>query len=124
MTPSKKIKGVYFSFADTLDAQHPLFILANTINWHLFEAAFEPLCCSDNGRHGKPIHLMLGLLFLKHIRTISDERVVEQWAENNYDQYFCGETSFVLDATCEASEHVHFRNRISGKVVNSFCKRV
>ncbi len=33
---------------------------------------------------------------LKHLRNISDECVVEQWAENIYYQYFCSETSFVV----------------------------
>jgi len=55
---------------------------------------------------------MVGLLMLKHIRNISDESVVEQWSENNYYQYFCGETSFVCGVPCEASELVHFRHRI------------
>ena len=38
---------------------------------------------------------MVGLLMLKHIRNLSDESVVEQWSENNYFQYFTGETFFV-----------------------------
>lgn len=55
---------------------------------------------------------MVGLLILKHLRNISDESVVEQWSENIYYQYFCGETSFVCAEPCEASELVHFRKRI------------
>jgi len=49
---------------------------------------------------------------LKHIRNVSDESIVEQWAENCYYQHFCGEGSFVPGEPCEASELVHFRNRI------------
>jgi IS5 family transposase len=67
----------FFSFKSTLNPKHPLFILANIINWQLFEDAFEPLYCKDNGRPGKPIRLMVGLLMLKHIRNVSDESVVE-----------------------------------------------
>lgn len=37
---------------------------------------------------------------------------MEQWSENIYYQYFCGETSFVCAEPCEASELVHFRKRI------------
>jgi IS5 family transposase len=55
---------------------------------------------------------MVGLLILKHIRNVSDESVVEQWAENSYYQYFCGEKSFVPSVPCEATELFHFRNRI------------
>ena len=49
---------------------------------------------------------------LKHIRNISDESVVEQWSENCYYQYFSGEKVFACGEPCEASELVHFRNRI------------
>ena len=55
---------------------------------------------------------MVGLIMLKHIRNISDENVLEQWSENNYYQYFCGEQSFQCGAPCEAFELVHFRHRI------------
>jgi IS5 family transposase len=120
MIPKKKPQNqssLFFSFTDTLDQKHPLFVLANKIQWEVFEQAFEPLYCKDNGRPGKPIRLMTGLLMLKHIRNISDESVVEQWSENIYYQYFCGETAFVCGAPCEASELVHFRNRIGEKGV-------
>lgn len=104
--------GFFSSFDDTLSQKHPLYILANKVDWKSFEDAFKPLYCQDNGRPAKPIRLMVGLLMLKHIRNISDESVVEQWAENNYYQYFCGEKSFVPGVPCEASELVHFRKRI------------
>jgi IS5 family transposase len=104
--------GFFSSFEDLLNPKHPLFILANTVHWQVFEDAFLPLYCANNGRPAKPIRLMVGLLMLKHIRNISDESVVEQWAENSYYQYFCGETFFVPTVPCEATELVHFRNRI------------
>jgi IS5 family transposase len=40
------------------------------------------------------------------------ESVVEQWFENIYYQYFSGEKSYACGEPCEASELVHFRNRI------------
>jgi IS5 family transposase len=49
---------------------------------------------------------------LKYIRDLSDESVVEQWSENNYYQYFCGEQEFQPRVPCESSEPVHFRHRI------------
>ena len=55
---------------------------------------------------------MAGLLILKHLRNVSDESVVEQWAENIYYQYFCGNDIFECKQPCDASELVHFRNRI------------
>ena len=49
----------------------------------MFEEAFNPLYCEDNGRPCKPIRRMVGLLILKHVRNVSDESVVEQWQEKN-----------------------------------------
>lgn len=115
MIPKKKPTNqlsLFFDFDSTLDHRHPLYILANKVNWEMFEVAFLPLYCANNGRPAKPIRLMVGLLILKHIRNISDESVVEQWAENIYYQYFCGETSFVSGIPCQSSELVHFRHRI------------
>jgi IS5 family transposase len=97
---------------DTLNPKHPLFILANRVDWQLFEDTFTPLYCANNGRPAKPIRLMVGLLILKHIRDISDESVVEQWTENLYYQYFCGLQQFSTDPPCASSELVHFRKRI------------
>src|SRR5690554_2741511 len=115
MIPHKKSNNqfnLFSSLEDTLNQKHPLYILANKINWSIFEESFLPLYCQDNGRPAKPIRLMTGLLILKHLRNISDESVVEQWSENIYYQYFCGETVFIPSAPCEASQLVHFRNRI------------
>ena len=71
-----------------------------------------PLYCSNNGRPAHPIRLMCGLLILKHLRNVSDEMVVSQWSENAYYQYFCGGLEFIPKQPCDASELVHFRNRI------------
>jgi IS5 family transposase len=102
----------FFSLRDTLDQRHPLYILGEKINWKGFEESFSPLYCENNGRPGLPIRLMVGLLLIKHIRNISDESVVEQWSENVYYQHFCGSEEFNPKPPCEASELVHFRNRI------------
>ncbi len=83
MIPRKKNSsqlGFFFGFADTLNPKHPLYILANRVDWQQFEDAFLPLYSRDNGRPAKPIRLMVGLLMLKHIRNISDGSVVEQWS--------------------------------------------
>jgi transposase, IS5 family len=112
---SKKVNssqlGFYATFEEQLSHQHPLYILANQIQWQIFEQTFAKFY-SDEGRPAKPIRLMVSLLLLKHIRNLSDESVVEQWMENIYYQYFSGEKSYACGVPCEASELVHFRNRI------------
>lgn len=115
MLPRKKHgiqESIFTSFEDQLNSKNPLFMLANHIEWKKFEEAFAPLYADNVGRPAKPIRLMVGLLLLKHIRSVSDESVVEQWTENNYYQYFCGEQKFNPLPPCEASELVHFRKRI------------
>ena len=100
-----------------LNQSHPLYQLADKIDWEKFETAFQPLYCQDNGRPGKPIRLMCGMLILKHLRNLSDESLVEQWSENAYYQYFCGMQEFTPYAPCASSELVHFRQRIGEKGV-------
>jgi len=104
-------RGFYSTFEEQLSHRHPLYILAHKVQWNVFEKAFEKHY-SDEGRPAKPIRLMVSLVLLKHIRNLSDESVVEQWMENVYYQYFSGEKMYACGEPCEASELVHFRNRI------------
>lgn len=78
LSNTQKTSGLFNDLADMLNQNHPLYKLANKIDWGRFESAFEPLYCKNNGRPAKPIRLMCGLLILKHLRNISDESVVEQ----------------------------------------------
>ena len=112
---TSKQLSMFSSLEDMLSHEHPLFQLSNKINWECFENAFSPLYCSSNGRPAHPIRLMCGLLILKHLRNVSDEMVVFQWSENAYYQYFCGGLEFMPKQPCDASELVHFRNRIGEK---------
>lgn len=105
-------RSIFYDLSTMLDSKHPLYILANKIDWEQFEKAFSPLYSNYGGRPAKQIRLMVGLLILKHLRNLSDESVVEQWSENAYYQYFCGENTFVPGVPCKASELVHFRKRI------------
>ncbi len=118
----KNQSSFFFSLEDTLNQSHPIYILSNRIDWGFFEKEFSPLYCADNGRPAKPIRLMAGLLILKHIRNISDESVVEQWSENLYYQYFCGEQEFISREPCESSELVHFRKRIGESAIELILK--
>jgi IS5 family transposase len=103
-TEKKSQVSMFISLKDTLDQKHSLSILAERINWQQFEEAFSALYCVDNGRPALPIRLMVGLLILKHLRNISDESVVEQYSENVYYQYLCGQSEFVAHSPCQASE--------------------
>ena len=114
--------SLFWDLETMLDSKHPLFKLANMIDWSLFEKSFAPLFCADNGRPPKPIRLMTGLLMLKHLRNVSDEQVVVQFTENAYYQYFCGLEAFSIFAPCASSELVHFRHRIGEEGVELILK--
>ena len=110
--PAEHQLSFYSTFEEQLNHQHPLYLLARQIKWGTFETAFSKHYSPDFGAPAKPIRLMVGLLMLKHIRNLSDESIVEQWAENAYYQYFCGEKVFASKEPCVATELVEFRKRI------------
>ena len=115
MLSSKKSNpqlGFFLGLEDQLNQKHPLYQLANLVQWERFEVAFSPLHCADNGRPAKPIRLMVSLLILKHLRNLSDENLVEQWSENLYYQYFSGELQFQCNIPCVPTELIAFRKRI------------
>lgn len=95
-----------------LDSSHPLFKLAQSIDWNVFEREFEPLYDAGNGRPGLPIRLMVGLHYLKHLYDASDEVVVATWLENPYWQYFCGGTYFEHAFPCDPTSLVKWRQRV------------
>lgn len=112
----------YSTFEEQLNRTHPLYILSKQINWQMFEQSFAKHYSENFGAPAKPIRLMVGLLMLKHIRSLSDESVVEQWAENAYYQYFCGEQTFAAKEPCVPTELVEFRKRIGEEGVELILK--
>lgn len=102
---------LYPDLLDQLNPRDPLLLLARAIPWDQFEKEFEPLY-AERGRPAKPIRLMVGLLILKQLQNLSDERIVEEWRRNPYFQAFCGMKNFQWDLPCEPSDICHFRKRI------------
>ncbi len=114
--------GFYSTFEEQLSHGHPLYILANRIDWKIFDEAFKKHYSASQGAPAKPIRLMVSLLILKQLRNLSDESVVEQWAENAYYQYFGGEQLFSVKPPCVATELVEFRKRIGEEGVELIFK--
>jgi transposase, IS5 family len=103
----------FFSrLSEQLNQQHPLYFLADKINWQMFEDAFSKHYSSKMGAPSKPIRLMISLLILKQLRNLSDKNIVEQWSENLYYQYFSGQQYFNPIHPFSATELVEFRKRI------------
>lgn len=114
--------GFYNTFEEQLQHQHPLYILANTIDWQRFEDAFSKHYSATMGASAKPIRLMVSLLILKQLRNLSDESVVEQWSENSYYQYFSGKDCFCSGVPCVPTELVEFRKRIGEEGIELILK--
>jgi transposase, IS5 family len=114
--------GFFASFEEQLNHTHPLYKLAKAIDWTVFENAFSKHYSLTNGAPAKPIRRMVSLLILKQLRNLSDESVVEQWAENSYYHYLSGEKSFCQAKPCVPTELVEFRKRIGGEGVELIFK--
>lgn len=100
-----------------LNPKHPLFILANQIDWPKLEAEFAPLYPAELGYPPLPIRLMVGLMMLQHMEGLSDEQIVMKWIENPYFQYFCGYDHFQWDVPINPSSLTRWRQRIGEKGV-------
>ena len=114
--------GLFNALADQLNQKHPLYLLANKMDWSLFEDSFKKHYSEKMGKPAKPIRLMVSLLILKYVRNISDENLVEQWSENLYYQYFSGEQHFQPNIPCVPTELVAFRQRIGEEGVELILK--
>jgi IS5 family transposase len=86
-----------------LNLCHELCRLAELIEWQRFDEQFATYFPSPTGNPAKSARLIAGLLYLKHAFNLSDEALIERWAENPYWQYFCDEQylqhAFPLDPT-------------------------
>lgn len=131
-----------------IDLKHPLAVLAKRLPWAQIEAALAPAFArkkrdgkviegsdlfgttaqiagggvSAAGRPRLSIRLMASLLYLKHAFNLSDEEVVERWAENVVWQYFSGQTYYEPRLPCDATQVGRFRTAIGEAGVEELLK--
>jgi len=131
-----------------IDLRHRLAVLASRMPWSQLEAALSPAFArkssagkvieyddlfgstleiagggtSAAGRPRLPIRLMSALLYLKHAFNLSDEEVVERWAENVVWQYFSGQTYYEPRLPCDATQVGRFRTAIGEAGVEELLK--
>ena len=98
-----------------LSHNHPLYKLADAIDWSEFDKDFGKLYDPGQGRPAKPIRLMVGLHYLKHTYDLSDEDVVARWVENPYWQYFCGCSHFQHEFPIDPSLMTKWRNKVKAE---------
>jgi IS5 family transposase len=95
-----------------INMDHALVRLARTIDWRFLEEKFGAVYAEGTGRPPLPTRLMAGLAILKHTYNLSDEVVCEQWIENPYYQYFCGEEFFQHRLPLDRSSMTNWRRRM------------
>lgn len=117
MTLKKDIQMNFaFGFMQmNLDPNHEFCILANRIDWDKITDELSSYY-SKIGRKSKSIRMMVGLHIVKHLRNLSDERVVQELQENLYVRYLCGVGEDVTDIgkarVIDSTTMTKFRNRI------------
>src|SRR5438874_201168 len=94
-----------------INMDHALAKLARTIDWGFLEEKFGAVYADAPGGPAADA-ADGGLAILKHTYNLSDEAVCEQWIENPYCQYFCGEEFFQHQLPLDRSSMTHWRNRM------------
>jgi IS5 family transposase len=74
------------------------------------------------GRPRLSIRLMASLLYLKHAHDLSDEAVVERWAQDVQFQYFSGMAYYEPKLPCDATQVGRFRTAIGEAGVEELLK--
>lgn len=94
-----------------IDRRHELVRLSSLIDWEHFDVQWGEAFC-EHGRPAIATRLIAGLHYLKHSYGLSDEQVVQGWAENPYWQYFCGEAYFQHELPLNPSSLTRWRQRL------------
>lgn len=101
-----------------IDPRHELVKLAAVIDWERFDREWGEVFC-EHGRPAIATRRIAGLHYLKHMYGMSDEQVVQRWAENPYWQYFCGESYFQHELPVTPSSLTRWRQRLGERGMES-----
>jgi transposase, IS5 family len=112
-TPQCELFGAQLS--ELLNPDHPLYVLAERIDWSQFEAGIDACYAAEIGRPGVNTRLMVGLLYLKHAYDQSDESLVARWVENPYWQFFCGCQYMQHELPIDPSSLSRWRKRVGAE---------
>jgi IS5 family transposase len=112
-TPQCELFGA--QLRELLNPKHPLYVLAERIDWPEFDAAIDACYAEDIGRPGVNTRLMVGLVYLKHAFDESDESLVARWVENPYWQFFCGCQYMQHELPIDPSSLSKWRKRVGAE---------
>jgi IS5 family transposase len=112
-SPQGELFGARLS--ELLNPEHPLYVLAERLDWREFDAAIDACYAEELGRPGVNTRLMVGLLYLKHAFDESDESLVARWVENPYWQFFCGCQYMQHELPIDPSSLSRWRKRVGAE---------
>src|SRR4029078_5554166 len=112
-SPQCELFGAQLS--ELLNPKHPLYVLAERIDWSQFDAAIDASYAENSGRPGVKPRLMVGLVYLKHAFDESDESMVARWVENPYWQFFCGCQYMQHELPIDPSSLSRWRKRVGAE---------
>ena len=112
---SSQLELFQAQFEQLLNHDHPLFVLANQMDWDRFDAALAECYCEEIGAPAKSIRLLVGLHYLKHAFNESDESLLDRWVENPYWQYFCGFETMQHEAPLHPTCLTKWRQRVGAE---------
>jgi len=105
-----------------LNSQHSLYMLAEALNWQVFDDQFGPLYADSIGRPALSTRLMVGLHYIKHLYDLSDDLVLAGFLENPYWQFFCGMEYFQHKLPCDPTSLVKWRQRVGTEGIEHLLK--
>lgn len=105
-----------------LNPQHSLYLLAETINWQVFDEQFGPLYADGIGRPALSTRLLVALHYIKHLYDLSDDLVLSGFLENPYWQFFCGMEYFQHRLPCDPTSLVKWRQRVGADGIEQMLK--
>ena len=100
------------ALVEFIDMKNPLVHLADTIQWEIFENHWQGLFSAAGGPMANSGRRVAGLLMLKHMEAVSDERLMQLWVTNPYWQYLCGETHFQHRPPADPTALIRWRKRL------------
>lgn len=98
-----------------LDEENEWILLANHIEWDIWEKKYAAFFPSEKGNPAKPLRMALGALLIQKRKGLSDRMLVKEIVENPYLQYFIGLESFQHKCPFTAPALVNFRKRLSAE---------
>ncbi len=112
-----EFEDFYLPFGGKLKSDNRWIRLAKQIPWDEIESKYSSQF-SKTGAPAKNLRIALGALIIKEKLKLTDREIVEQIIENPYLQYFIGLEEYQDEPPFDSSMMVHFRKRLSFKIIS------